>query len=375
MNAAIINVRPAPRRIGAWTLQILVAVVFFAAGGAKLAGAPYWCSSFPRSASDSGSASSPASLKSLAPRACLSAAGFAWRPLARQHDVLWNADPRIRAAHDTSTRDCSWAAQPRDRVSPPRRAHVDRALDHQGSMSTDVGRHRNPAKISPCEVNRSIVLRTRGHSHGPITRLISPGNMGSTSNHLYSSTTSRPIRERAQIRIPSALGHRDPHADPDRAGLLSGDHGPRGHHRNRRRRMDACEQRRLAYRRHGRQRADQGLPALGALPPHSNSPSRRASIWAPPSFSSPVPRASLRRIRRYQKHCGIAPRHDLSRRATESRRTLALSTAGRTRRRVDCISSGACARARRDTSPAKRSSLKQAMRPSNSPLRSIPRSC
>jgi putative oxidoreductase len=41
MNAAIINVRPAPRRIGAWTLQILVAVVFFAAGGAKLAGAPY----------------------------------------------------------------------------------------------------------------------------------------------------------------------------------------------------------------------------------------------------------------------------------------------------------------------------------------------
>jgi putative oxidoreductase len=41
MNAATINAQPAPRHIGAWTLQILVALVFFAAGGAKLAGVPY----------------------------------------------------------------------------------------------------------------------------------------------------------------------------------------------------------------------------------------------------------------------------------------------------------------------------------------------
>ena len=41
MNAATIRSQTAPRRIGAWTLQIILATVFFAAGGAKLAGVPY----------------------------------------------------------------------------------------------------------------------------------------------------------------------------------------------------------------------------------------------------------------------------------------------------------------------------------------------
>jgi len=41
MNTATMKIEPAPRRIGAWTLQVVVALVFFAAGSAKLAGLPY----------------------------------------------------------------------------------------------------------------------------------------------------------------------------------------------------------------------------------------------------------------------------------------------------------------------------------------------
>lgn len=41
MNAATINARHAPNRIGAWTLQAVVAAAFFAAGATKLAGLPY----------------------------------------------------------------------------------------------------------------------------------------------------------------------------------------------------------------------------------------------------------------------------------------------------------------------------------------------
>src|ERR1700683_355345 len=35
-----------------------------------------------------------------------------------------------------------------------------------------------PPKSFLASSNRAIVLRTRGHSHGPITRLISPGDIG-----------------------------------------------------------------------------------------------------------------------------------------------------------------------------------------------------
>lgn len=41
MSATSIEVGKAPRRIGAWTLQGIVAAAFFAAGAAKLAGAPF----------------------------------------------------------------------------------------------------------------------------------------------------------------------------------------------------------------------------------------------------------------------------------------------------------------------------------------------
>ena len=41
MNAATLKMQQPSRRIGAWTLQIALALVFFAAGGAKLAGVPY----------------------------------------------------------------------------------------------------------------------------------------------------------------------------------------------------------------------------------------------------------------------------------------------------------------------------------------------
>ena len=41
MNTATIKTQPALRRIGAWTLQVVVALAFFAAGSAKLAGVSY----------------------------------------------------------------------------------------------------------------------------------------------------------------------------------------------------------------------------------------------------------------------------------------------------------------------------------------------
>lgn len=41
MSATSIEVRKAPRRLGAWTLQAIVAAAFFAAGAAKLAGVPF----------------------------------------------------------------------------------------------------------------------------------------------------------------------------------------------------------------------------------------------------------------------------------------------------------------------------------------------
>jgi putative oxidoreductase len=41
MSATSIETRKAPRRLGAWTLQAIVAAAFFAAGAAKLAGVPF----------------------------------------------------------------------------------------------------------------------------------------------------------------------------------------------------------------------------------------------------------------------------------------------------------------------------------------------
>jgi len=41
MSVTSIDTAPVSRRIGAWTLQGIVAAAFFAAGGAKLAGAPF----------------------------------------------------------------------------------------------------------------------------------------------------------------------------------------------------------------------------------------------------------------------------------------------------------------------------------------------
>jgi putative oxidoreductase len=41
MSVTSINTTPAPRRIGAWILQSVVAAAFFAAGAAKLAGVAY----------------------------------------------------------------------------------------------------------------------------------------------------------------------------------------------------------------------------------------------------------------------------------------------------------------------------------------------
>lgn len=41
MSTTTIGTKRAPRYIVAWTLQIVVAAVFFAAGGAKLGGVPY----------------------------------------------------------------------------------------------------------------------------------------------------------------------------------------------------------------------------------------------------------------------------------------------------------------------------------------------
>lgn len=41
MSIATMKIEQAPRRIGAWTLQVVVALAFFAAGSAKLAGVSY----------------------------------------------------------------------------------------------------------------------------------------------------------------------------------------------------------------------------------------------------------------------------------------------------------------------------------------------
>lgn len=41
MSTATIKAQPAPRRLGAWALQAVVALAFFAAGSAKLAGVAY----------------------------------------------------------------------------------------------------------------------------------------------------------------------------------------------------------------------------------------------------------------------------------------------------------------------------------------------
>jgi putative oxidoreductase len=41
MSSATIKAQPAPRRIGTWALQAVVALAFFAAGSAKLAGVAY----------------------------------------------------------------------------------------------------------------------------------------------------------------------------------------------------------------------------------------------------------------------------------------------------------------------------------------------
>jgi uncharacterized membrane protein YphA (DoxX/SURF4 family) len=41
MSVTSIEASKAPRRIGAWTLQAIVAAAFFAAGAAKLAGVPF----------------------------------------------------------------------------------------------------------------------------------------------------------------------------------------------------------------------------------------------------------------------------------------------------------------------------------------------
>ena len=44
------------------------------------------------------------------------------------------------------------------------------------------------------QTSRQIALRTRGHSHGLVTRLVSPGDIGELIKPSSFSTTSTPIR-------------------------------------------------------------------------------------------------------------------------------------------------------------------------------------
>jgi hypothetical protein len=57
-------------------------------------------------------------------------------------------------------------------------------------MKTDAVSTRS---IRAEETSRQIALRTRGHSHGRVTRLVSPGDIGELSSRSSFSTTSTPI--------------------------------------------------------------------------------------------------------------------------------------------------------------------------------------
>jgi hypothetical protein len=48
------------------------------------------------------------------------------------------------------------------------------------------------------EKGREIVLRTRGSSHGPITRLVSPSDLGQAISHSYFWTTLISIRNKCR---------------------------------------------------------------------------------------------------------------------------------------------------------------------------------
>jgi hypothetical protein len=84
------------------------------------------------------------------------------------------------------------------------------------------------------ETSRQIALRTRGHSHGLVTRLVSPGDIGELIKPFVFLDYFDADPRRHQIRLSSPFGNCDSNPHSGRAGFLQGDHRPRRRHRDRR---------------------------------------------------------------------------------------------------------------------------------------------
>src|SRR5579871_1958047 len=119
---------------------------------------------------------------------------------------------------------------------------------------------------SPDTTTTRIARRTRGQSHGPNTRLMSPSDFGRL---LKTLRVSRPDRQSGKtvlwFRAPSAFRHLNPDLRCRGQRPLRRYERSDGTVARRRYRMDAGRRRSLAWRWRWRTGTDARLPALGRL--------------------------------------------------------------------------------------------------------------
>jgi hypothetical protein len=90
------------------------------------------------------------------------------------------------------------------------------------------------------ETSRQIALRTRGHSHGRVTRLVSPGDIGERIRpFVFLDYFDADPATAPKFGFHPHSGNCDSNPHSVRAGVLQGDHGTRRRHRDRRCRVDA----------------------------------------------------------------------------------------------------------------------------------------
>jgi hypothetical protein len=178
---------------------------------------------------------------------------------------------------------------------------------------------------------RQIVHRTHGRRHGPITRLMSPSDLGQTLKpfvflDLFDTEGGGVFR----LRVASAFGYRDAH-------LPLGGHRPLRRHdrRNgtlarRRGRMVQGRRRRMAWRRCRQLRPVPRIPALARL---TARPRTRAERKHLPKAAGRSRERTRRRFARHPRESVQSAKgavlNQLPGSAAQARRILALRAAGR----------------------------------------------
>ncbi len=181
------------------------------------------------------------------------------------------------------------------------------------------------------ERTRQIVHRTHGRLHGPITRLMSPSDLGQSLKpfvflDLFDDRGNLVLR----LRVASAFGHRDAH-------LPLGGQCPLRRHDWRRRvlarrrgRMVQGRRRRMAWRRRRQLRPVSRIPALARLAVRTRTRAGRKHL---PKAAGRSREGTCRRLARHPRR-GVEPAKgavldQLSGRAAQGRRNLALRAARR----------------------------------------------